>query len=633
MVSPRPLSDLERVSQGFLSQLAAQESGALVEVAKAYKVAAKALTTEWQKAYRVLQAAKAAGFDANYLSGFIWREQRLASMLASMQAIFEPVGRATGVAINQTQQRAIMLAQQSFTQSMALATGIDAPSVTATLGLTFPQASYERMVSHLTDGSPINNLAARYGSQGPNVVREALLAGVANGESPRVVARRINKALGGMYGNASLMTRTEMMRVYRESTRATYLANARYVKGWIWSSALDARTCPICFAMHGTKHALSEPMASHPACRCSMTPDIIFRHLAPLPDPKLGTEVFRGLPEDMQREILGPLAFRAYQQGRIDLPDLVRETWHPQWGAGRAQRSLSSLIGPDGVAGLRAGNISKALPKPTPAAPMPKVLKPKGTPVSSGLDMSGLPKKGKSGALADEMRAAAQLIDQTHGDGGLPGVPVGLDQSSQYYGVYRHTSGYITLPDGTRVLSRKPVALNLSKVAQVGPSAQPRMTFVHETGHYLDQQFLAPRITGKLGQSDGHASVLYPDHPGIKAWREAVHNTSTYKRIEELKSKARTRGTIEYIKADGTKGTMVPDYNYVTYMLKPQEEWARSYAQYVATKTKDPAMRAELAYMRDPAKNPYLIEQWSDDEFEPIAKAIDDLLEMVGALE
>jgi hypothetical protein len=112
-----------------------------------------------------------------------------------------------------------------------------------------------------------------------------------------------------------------------------------------------------------------------------------------------------------------------------------------------------------------------------------------------------------------------------------------------------------------------------------------------------------------------------------------VHNTSTYKRVEELKSKARTRGTIEYIKADGTKGTMVPDYNYVTYMLKPQEEWARSYAQYVATKTKDPAMRAELAYMRDPAKNPYLIEQWSDDEFEPIAKAIDDLLEMVGALE
>jgi SPP1 gp7 family putative phage head morphogenesis protein len=218
--------------------------------------------------------------------------------------------------------------------------------------MSFPQAHFERLVGSLTDGSPITTLAQRYGVNGPRIIREALLKGVATGDSPRVVARRINKALGSMYGDSSVLVRTELLRNYREGTRATYLANQRYVKGWIWCAALDTQTCPVCWAMHGTKHPLSEPMATHPVCRCSKIPDIVPGRLLAQPEIPLGSQSFRALDAASQRAILGPTAYRAYQQGMLDLPDLVRQTYSPVWGAGRAQRSLATVLGPQKLLAL-----------------------------------------------------------------------------------------------------------------------------------------------------------------------------------------------------------------------------------------------------------------------------------------
>lgn len=346
-------SQLERISQGFIGRLNGAEQKALAETARAYKIAARQLEPLWRQAYAMLQAAVEAGADPDYLTGFIWREQRAARMLADMGTIFEQLGAKTGATLTEAQRDAIAIVQQSFVDVMALATGEAATSVMATLGASFPQALFERMVGSLTDGSPIIDLAKRYGESGPRVIREALLAGVANGDNPRLVARRINKALGQHYGNTSVLTRTEMLRVYREGTRETYLANRKYVQGWIWCSALDHRTCPVCWAMHGTKHPLGEPMASHPVCRCSMVPWLIPSPLIqPLPDMRPGTEVFAEQPESVQRFVLGPMALRAYQQGMIALPDLVKETFSPTWGAGRTRRSLVSVLGPQRLASL-----------------------------------------------------------------------------------------------------------------------------------------------------------------------------------------------------------------------------------------------------------------------------------------
>lgn len=349
------LSKLERTAQEFAARLAASEKRALTRMARAYLIAAGRLEPLWRDAYLALQYAKAQGFDDTYLSGFIWREQRMAKMLADMGAIFEQVGAKAGIALTSGQQEAITLAGQSFAASMAAASATSVGEVMGVLGASFPRAQFERMVGNLTDFSPVNVLAHRYGETGPSVIRQALLEGVANGDSPRNVGRRINKALGRHYGDATVLTRTEMLRVYRETARGTYQANAKYVQGWIWNSALDKRTCPVCYAMHGTKHPLGEPMATHPVCRCSMIP-----WLRPSPlikalpggEGQLGTDAFAALDEETKRAILGPSAYKAYSQGLIKLPDLVGTRFSPTWGMGRYQRSLSSVLGPDRLKAL-----------------------------------------------------------------------------------------------------------------------------------------------------------------------------------------------------------------------------------------------------------------------------------------
>ena len=57
---------------------------------------------------------------------------------------------------------------------------------------------------------------------------------------------------------------------------------------------------------------------------------------------------------------------------------------------------------------------------------------------------------------------------------------------------------------------------------------------------------------------------------------------------------------------------------------------ARSYAQYIATRSQDPAMLKELDASRDPGKTPYYAAQWADDDFEPIAEAYDALFAALG---
>jgi SPP1 gp7 family putative phage head morphogenesis protein len=170
------------------------------------------------------------------------------------------------------------------------------------------------------------------------------------GQNPRVIAAQIRTALGGNLARALTIARTEMLGVYREAARRTYSANP-IVTGWVWWSALDRRTCPVCWAQHGTFHEPSEPFGGHPSCRCSMLPstkgwkELGFDVPETRVDVKPGEEVFAGLDADTQRFILGPKKFEAYARGDITLPDLVKETHSPRWGIGHAERSLDDALG------------------------------------------------------------------------------------------------------------------------------------------------------------------------------------------------------------------------------------------------------------------------------------------------
>jgi hypothetical protein len=46
--------------------------------------------------------------------------------------------------------------------------------------------------------------------------------------------------------------------------------HADVLRGWEWLAAMDERTCPSCWAQHGTIHTLDEPGPNdHPQGRCA----------------------------------------------------------------------------------------------------------------------------------------------------------------------------------------------------------------------------------------------------------------------------------------------------------------------------------------------------------------------------
>ncbi len=202
--------------------------------------------------------------------------------------------------------------------------------------------------------------------------------------------------------------------------------------------------------------------------------------------------------------------------------------------------------------------------------------KPQGAPVSDALKLPS----GK-GALAAEMREAMQIIDDLHGDGALPSIPAVASRSQKAMGWYRHNT----------------------EVVVTHASTHPRLTFAHEVGHFLDH-----RGWGGAGMSSEKAAAA-------EAWRKAVLASPEYQRLQEIQAQSTDRNQLRLSR----------------YYVTIKEAWARSYAQWVATRSGDAKMIKELISIKADAGNEaYRLSQWGTVEFEPIAKAIDDLFAMLG---
>jgi SPP1 gp7 family putative phage head morphogenesis protein len=131
-----------------------------------------------------------------------------------------------------------------------------------------PKLAVENLAGFLADGSPLSSILSALSADAVSVVRASLINGVVSGQGVREIARGMREALGGNLRRAQVLARTEVLRAYRETSRQTYSANRDVLNGWRWHSALDRRTCAICYAMHGTLHGFNETLNDHPQGRC-----------------------------------------------------------------------------------------------------------------------------------------------------------------------------------------------------------------------------------------------------------------------------------------------------------------------------------------------------------------------------
>lgn len=237
-----------------------------------------------------------------------------------------------------------------------------------------------------------------------------------------------------------------------------------------------------------------------------------------------------------------------------------------------------------------------------------------GDPVSKAL------RNNTRGDVRAGVERAMAAIDKVHHDGELYPIPVKNSSASSRYGQYTYRNSMFGAPglDDNITISKG--------------GDHHATTMAHEVGHWLDRRALGTGSNGRPEMLGGQlafksesaaaagkhvlgAGVQPEVEPEWAAWWEAVDGSDAIKQM---------------------RSTRVPGQEkYRNYTLTPREMWARSYAQYISLRSGDPKMQQEIADLvaiRD-AENWRKLQgysQWTPEDFEPIAQAIDGILAAKG---
>ena len=199
-----------------------------------------------------------------------------------------------------------------------------------------------------------------------------------------------------------------------------------------------------------------------------------------------------------------------------------------------------------------------------------------------------------AGPISEALRGAIRAIDLVHGDGNVG--PVDVSQRKLR---------------GPAVGLFTPGVRGQITVSNEGP--EPGLTLLHEVGHLLDHSGIELR---------GGWRTNAPRDARLDDWWRAVEASVLYQRLQKLSGQR----TMLIPRGWGTSRDRVEiDQSWVTDRLCPRERFACSYAQYVITESKDPALLVELEKCRRRYQAKLYPEQWTDDDFVPIGAAVDAL--------
>lgn len=315
-------------------ELLKRERAAASEMVRAYGLAWERIRGEIDQLTRAYYEAVNAGEALT--ESWMYQNGRLMQLRAQIEQELARIAMDATPAIRAQQLAAVQSAGQHAREMVTAAS----PATVAPVFTMLPNEAMTDLVGFLRNGSPLRILLDELGPMASQGVQDALIQGVALGYNPRKVARLARKAMGGNMARALRISRTEMMRCYREATHRNYQENNDVVVGWMWMAARD-RACLMCLAMDGTMHRLSERLDDHPNGRCVPVPKL--RGEA-MPEYETGKQWFEKLDPTAKQELLGKAGFEAYQSGTIKLEDFIGRRRSREWGTTRYAKSVKSII-------------------------------------------------------------------------------------------------------------------------------------------------------------------------------------------------------------------------------------------------------------------------------------------------
>jgi len=247
-----------------------------------------------------------------------------------------------------------------------------------------------------------------------------------------------------------------------------------------------------------------------------------------------------------------------------------------------------------------------APPKPAPPKPAPKPELPAPTPLLPKLQPIPVSRAMEidpafiSPRIERAANATFGAIDKIHSDGNLPRIPVRSMDRPDY-------EGYLKIDPATS----RPRALEINKAADT-----PRLTTAHETGHAIDYAGI-PLTKPRIG--------VDRDFRGEERFKDFIKAIDASDSIKTLRER-----TTQTVHPEWKAFTI--DQKHVAYLLQDNEIWARAYSQWVAQRSGDLSMAAEIEHRLVLDQQKMYAYQWQADDFEPIARAIDGIFQELGWL-
>ena len=161
---------------------------------------------------------------------------------------------------------------------------------------------------------------------------------------------------------------------------------------------------------------------------------------------------------------------------------------------------------------------------------------------------------------------------------------------------------YVRQSDGT------PLRVEISADAEY-----PQLTTVHEFAHYLDDCGFGVR-TGWASEED----------PEMEPLRQAWQKTEA---VRLLHIGLETGRMTAFLPGGGTTvfPLMPEDRDSCRYYLQGRELFARSYAQYVASKSDNRVLYRQLLQRRESVEGRFYHAQWTESDFYTVSRAFDEL--------
>jgi hypothetical protein len=331
-MTDQPVTNIVDLANQFRKALEARDNKALSQIIKAYGD----IYSRLQDKIKVLTLEM-----ANMETITAASVRKLDSYKSLIVSIEKELTKFQGYAGTVMQQAASDAIKAGVTNARLL-TLAGNPAVAASFKNLNPKA-IENLVSYFGEGSPLMARLDKLAGENALRVAQTIIDNVALGNNPKTIAGLIKNSLGGGLTDALRMTRTVQIWSYRESNRASYLANADIVKKWIWYSALTPTTCSSCIAMHGTVHDLDEVLDDHFNGFCTALPLTIGAE-NPIGE-NAGKDYFDSLEESRQREILGDEKWQALQDGKFEFNQLSIQKENDIYGTMRQEASLKDLLG------------------------------------------------------------------------------------------------------------------------------------------------------------------------------------------------------------------------------------------------------------------------------------------------